>query len=58
MRRPSNKNNFDELKQSLTDEIKCANKDMDDAKMMADSAAKREVNSPMSKQLLAGRGQH
>ena len=27
-----NKNNFDQLKQSLTDEIKFANKDMDDAK--------------------------
>ena len=26
------KNNFDELKQSLTDEINFANKDMDDAK--------------------------
>jgi len=28
----TNKNNFDELKQSLTDEINFANKDMDDAK--------------------------
>jgi len=28
----TNKNNFDQLKQSLTDEIKFANKDMDDAK--------------------------
>jgi len=28
----ANKNNFDQLKQSLTDEIKYANKDMDDAK--------------------------
>ena len=39
MRRPSNKNNFDELKQSLTDEIKFANTDMDDAKKgLAESA--------------------
>ena len=28
----TNKNNFEQLKQSLTDEIKYANKDMDDAK--------------------------
>merc|ERR1719337_496087 len=28
----ANKNNFEQLKQSLTDEIKYANKDMDDAK--------------------------
>merc|ERR1719215_606956 len=28
----TNKNNFDQLKQSLTDEIKFANKDMDDSK--------------------------
>ena len=35
----TNKNNFDQLKQSLTDEIKFANKDMDDAKKgLAESA--------------------